>query len=213
MIMKRFATCLTLFILCGLLTERTTQADTLTFSFDTSSLMGHAAGPFLIDFQFIDGDGSTTDGDSANDNTITITNFMFGSGMALGSPILVGGASGSLQSGAVTLTETTFFNAFTQEFTPGAILNFTVNTTNQFLVGTPDGFSFAILNGLGREVLTNDPSNLNRLLALDIGSSVIVSGPYQISAVPEPTTMLMLGIGLAGLAARVRQHRHKGSQM
>src|SRR5579859_8130563 len=80
---------------------------------DTSPLIGHPAGPFSLNFQFTDGQGT---GDA--NNTVTLSSFAFGGGSAAGGPSLTGGASGSLGSGVV-LTDSAFFNAFTEGFTPG----------------------------------------------------------------------------------------------
>src|SRR5438067_1451243 len=86
------------------------------FSLDTSPLIGHAAGPFSLAFQFNDGSGA---GDA--NNTAILSAFQFGAGSATGAPTLFGGATGSLSS-LVTLTDSSFFNAFTQTFNPGNLL-------------------------------------------------------------------------------------------
>src|SRR5947209_858134 len=63
-------------------------------SLNTSPLIGHAAGPFSLAFQFNDGSGA---GDS--NNTAILSAFQFGAGgSASGLPSLFGGASGSLAS-------------------------------------------------------------------------------------------------------------------
>src|ERR1039457_6856102 len=66
---------------------------------DTSSLVGHPAGPFYVYGTFTDGSGI---GDA--NNTVTMSDFTFGGGSALGSPLVFGGASGSLATG-VPITE------------------------------------------------------------------------------------------------------------
>src|SRR4051812_41143102 len=87
-------------------------------SLNTASLIGHIAGPFSLDFQLIDGAGT---GDA--NNTAQLSDFSFNTGSAMGSPVLLGGASGSLSS-AVTLTDSAFLNEFTQSFLPGDGLRF-----------------------------------------------------------------------------------------
>src|SRR5207245_11083515 len=78
-------------------------------SLNTSPLIGHAAGPFSLGFQFNDGIGT---GDA--NNTAVLSAFQFGvGGSAAGVPTLFGGATGSLASG-VTLTDSSFFYAFIQ---------------------------------------------------------------------------------------------------
>jgi len=132
---------------------RACQADvTFQVQVNTAPLIGHPAAPFAINFQLNDGSG-TNDGN----NTATISGFTFGGGGPAGVPILTGGASGDLSS-VVTLTDSTFFNDFVQDFTPGASLAFTVDlTTNTDAGPTPDLFSFAILDGSGFEIPTTSP--------------------------------------------------------
>src|ERR1017187_697775 len=66
---------------------------------DTAPLVGHPAGPFYVEATFTDGSGV---GDA--NNTVTMSNFTFGGGSALGGPLVFGGASGSLATG-VTITD------------------------------------------------------------------------------------------------------------
>src|SRR5437762_5566240 len=111
-------------------------------SFNTSLLISNAKGPFYIDFELIDGGGT---GDA--NNTVKITNFLFGGGGAVGSPLPpIGGANGDLSS-FVSITDNSFLNEFTQQFDAGSIFNFRVNLTTNVDAGfAPDAFSFAILD-------------------------------------------------------------------
>lgn len=178
---------------------------------DTKPLMSSAAGPFLLDFQFTDGSG-TDDGN----NTVTLLDFNFGSGSAIGLPMTMGYVSGDLTHG-VTMTDGAFFNCFMQEFTPGAILNFVVRlTTNADLADVPDEFSFAILDGAMQG---------NAMLVADINSAAPVMQTFPNEALglkeplvtPEPASgwlfaggMLLMGFavwrrwGRAGSAGRWR---------
>lgn len=209
------------------LASQTGRADTITYSvnLDTSPLIGNLAGPFSLNFQFIDGSG-VGDGN----NTVSLSAFQFGAGGgAAGAPTLEGGASGSLASG-VTLTDSDFFNAFTQRFTPGTLLSFNLSlTTNMDAGGAPDQFSFAILDCGGTELPSAGPAR--EVLSIDIASTPIVrtystssvssaqcggvsivlaapqvqGQPTPSSSVPEPATFLPLATGLLGAALGYRR--------
>jgi len=198
------------------------QADeTFTVSIDTSSLMGNAAGPFSLDFQFTDGSGA----DDGN-NTAALYNFMFGMGSLTGSPTTVGTVSGNIATG-FSLTDSSFLNELTQSFTPGNALTFQISlTTNVDAGGVPDEFTFAILDSSGAAIPTLGP--FDTLLIADIDSSqptpytygsdttrgtLATGNPLQlpapvITAAPEPSTLwfmasiLALFVGSRGLGTR-----------
>ena len=70
---------------------------------------------------------------------------------------MTGGASGDLGT-SVTLTDSDFLNEFTQDFTPGSLLEYDVNLTTNVDTGfTPDAFSFALFQN-GVEIPTTDPA-------------------------------------------------------
>ena len=142
-------------------------ADIISYdvSLDTSPLIGHPATPFSLNFQFNDGQGT---GDA--NNTVSLGNFTFGlGGTAVGVPSLAGGATGSLAQG-ILLTDSAFFNSFTQEFTPGSQLAFLLQFTNNVDAGlTPDQFSFAVLDNSGFEIPTLNFANA--LIVIDIDSA------------------------------------------
>jgi hypothetical protein len=134
-------------------------------SLSTSRLISEAAGPFSLGFQFNDGSGP---GDS--NNTVILSNFQFGvGGSASGSPTVFGGASGNLTNG-ITLIDSSFLNALAQPFNPGSSLGFRLQTTtNVDAGGTPDEFSFSILDSSGAQIPTN--GFVDAFLILDIDSS------------------------------------------
>ncbi len=178
---------------------------------NTSALVG--AGTFQIDFQFIDGSGAPAD---LNNNTVSISNFNFGTGSATGSPVLFDGASGDLSSTA-TLHDSQFFNEFTQNFLAGNTLSFQVQlTTNLDPGGVPDEFSFAILDSSGFELPTNGPASEFLDIAVDSSNPLpLVFGSVETaefpigapsatsnSAMPEPDTASVVAAALLLLSIR-----------
>ena len=186
-------------------------------SMNTEPLIGHAAGPFSLEFQLNDG-SATGDGN----NTANLTGFLFEGGTAVGSPTLTGGVSGNLTSG-ITLTDSGFFNQFIQSFMPGSSLSFRLSlSTNVDSGGTPDQFSFAILDKTGAELPTLAPSFFDVLAYIDIdstdpsirtfgtdtsrlpsggGSSIDISGPIATTVnTPEPASFILLSMPVVVLS-------------
>ena len=180
---------------------------------DTAPLVGHPAGPFYVELTFTDGSGV---GDA--NNTVTMSNINFGGGSALGSALVFGGASGSLET-AVTITDSSVLSLFSEQFAPGLQLSFSLDlTSNDDAGGTPDGFTFFVLDSSGVSIPTlapfgdyfigaalgstgptfdaygSDPSR-----ALSAGNPVSIPAPAITSAssVPEPLTIYLLGSALA----------------
>lgn len=192
-----------------------------TVSVDTSQLAANYTGPFALDFELV----------GSNGNTVTLSSFSFGSGgnAGPGSAFLTGGASGDFSGGISLNDSVNFFSDFNQQFTPGANLTFTMNST---LVapppgGSPDNFSMVIfqsydpVNGFnpstgtgGTPITTTDPSGNDTFFNFNIngpGSTTVsvfpsTSGDISLtvtpaSAVPEPTSAVMLLLGVLGSAA------------
>jgi hypothetical protein len=172
----------------------------------TSPLIGHSAGPFSLDFQLTDGSGL---GDG--NNTATISNLSYSGGGATGLATLSGGASGNLASGA-SLTDTAFFNEVFQSFTPGNTLSFDLSlTSNADAGGTPDAFSFAILDSSLYNLQTTGVNDTLLFINLNGGAPTVQTGStlnpagVTITAVPEPSAMALAGLGLAALYWRGRR--------
>lgn len=195
----------------------TTRADIIArVSLDTTALIGHPAGPFLLDFQLNSG------GTPGVINTASLTEFQFSGGAAIDPAILSGDVTGSLES-HVTLTTSQPFNDFMQQLTPGASLAFTLDLTTNMSSDPstiPDQFSFAILDSSLVEIPTLDPSGGNTLLTINIdstartaltfatdpsqpppagGPSISMPPPILHSAVPEPSSFLLAAVSLATL--------------
>jgi hypothetical protein len=192
-----------------------------TISVDTSALIGHPAGPFYIEFQLNDGSGTGN-----GNNTALLGTFDFAGGAPVGSPILIGGASGDLSS-HVVLSDDDFLNEFIQQFTPGPLLTFAVELSTVVELGPqPDQFSFAILDCNLFEIPTMGPADA--LVIADITSQPVArafasdlsrtsgcgGGPIPVTVlqppIPEPMTLPLLVIAILamrvamGLRARAR---------
>ena len=196
-------------------------------SLDTSQLaMNYGGGPFGLDFELI----------GTNGNTVTLSNFSFGTGSASAGPaFLTGGAGGNLGSTVSLNDSADFFTDFNQQFTPGGSLNFAVDST---LVppgpgGTPDNFSIVLfssydpVNGYdpfigtgGTPIPTTDPTGSDTFFNLNInGPGATTASGYSgangdlpitvtpAGTVPEPSSCVLLAIGLLSIARAVcRKH-------
>ncbi|MGA2717256.1 MAG: hypothetical protein ABSG41_29620 [Bryobacteraceae bacterium] len=185
---------------------------------DTSALVGHPAGPFYVELAFTDGSGI---GDA--NNTVTLSDFDFGGGSALGSPLVFGGATGSLETG-VSITDSSFLSIFDEQFAPGLQLNFSLDlTSNDDADGIPDRLTLYLLDDSGTAIPTLAPGGANYFLGVDLGSAGAVfdvwgsdptQAPYvgdpvsiaapkvtSASSTPEPPAIYLLGGALLATAA------------
>jgi hypothetical protein len=184
-------------------------ADTLTLN--TAPLETSATGPFTIDFQFDAGDQAVT-------NTVTLSNFTFGGGSLNASPSSeMGGVLVGTSPFSVTLTNSSFLNDVQFAFTPGSSLSFDYSATSNSEPTTPDTFTFAIFDGTGNEIPTDNPNFFDSFFELDLpangsGTNTILSGSsgYSVdiaaptvqsggggtSPVPEPSSSSLLGVAV-----------------
>jgi hypothetical protein len=199
-----------LFILVGFCLCQYARCDTMYLvNIDTAPLIGHPAAPFFFGAVFIDGSGI---GDA--NNTVTLSNFDFHGGASVSSPLLLGGASGSLST-TTSIIDSSSFNLFEQEFSPGVELTFNLDlTSNDDVSGTPDRLTLYILDNSGNPLPTLAPTG-DYLLGADLGSAGPVldfygtdpsrspseGNPLAIPAptvaptgiVPEPAPIVLLG--------------------
>ena len=195
----------------------TAVASPFLITLDTSPL----AGPQTLVFGLTNADASS--------NTIALSDFDFGGGSAfagtedctLGGTFTGTGCSGDLTSG-VGLEDLEPSVFFTQQFLPGASLSFILNATNNSSGPIPDQFSMSLCDGSFGTCYSDDPFGAMLLLDLTGGtlslSSFVTYGAslqnlaapvvtVAPAAVPEPSTLLLLGGGLATYAARARKRR------
>jgi hypothetical protein len=188
---------------------------------NTNPLIGNAAGPFSLEFQFTDGSGL-----SDGNNTATVSGLQVGSGALGGVTSTFGSTSGTLP-GSLTLTDTSFFSQYIQSFTPGSTLSFTLSVTNNVDAGgVPDEFSFAILDKTAHEIPSTGLGDALVLVDINSAHPTLLSFPSDTSrnagggapialaaatitpaVVPEPSLTWLAAAGTVLLAAA--RHRRR----
>lgn len=150
-------------------------------------------------------------------NTATLSNFAFTNATFNNAPVFQGAGSGSV-AGGILLADTSNPNTARIDFTPNAAATVTFNldiTENYTGPGAGDFFGLNILFN-GSPLSSNDPGGTNLFLSGPIGQSGVTFTPFtdtrglsvnvgtpfpDNTAVPEPSSIAMLGLGLATLAA------------
>jgi hypothetical protein len=187
------------------------NATLLNVSVDTSAIAGQSA---FLAFDFIDGDAA---GGGLSNNTATISGFSLSGGALQGDGERLGGVSGTLIPGPLTLMDsysflgdTYSFNEFLQPVVLGDIFRFTIEVTENFVdkdYTIPDLFSLWLLDENFVPFPTDDPTGAN-LLAVAGADRTATLYRLQVQAIPEPSTLTLLAVGALGLLwSRARRHR------
>lgn len=160
-----------------------------------------------LDFQFNPGFNSQF-------GFVTITNFLT-DGTLLAPVSTSGNVTGSLP-GALTIANDQLFNDYTQPFTYGSQLSFTL-TFGGPAVNSPDPTTF--FSGSTFSLTLLDSSGFNSLRTSDLISGTIVTAnvyndgttdslPFELT--PEPSfTLIPIGLLLASLLAAGRRYRRR----
>jgi PEP-CTERM motif len=189
----------------ALLAAVSARADggTVNVTLNTSSLSGTQTLVFGI-----------TDGDGPGDNSVALSDFNFGGGSAEGSANYIGsGISGDLSS-AIAMDDSGFSALFEQQINVGSSLSFVLNTSDNFAGGTPDAFAMYLCDATLSTCYSDDALSGAMLILNLTGGTVTPSGfilngasdqdlPAPVVTgvtAPEPTSILLLGFGLALLA-------------
>jgi hypothetical protein len=185
--------------------HQATQASTLQVNINTTPLTG-ATGFLAFDF---------LGGSPAPNNFATILNF--GTNSTLGAASSSGTVSGTLVPGPLVFNDSTFFNEWLQGVTFGSVISFQLSlSTNTIPGGSPDAFSFFLLDSNSLPFATSDPSSANSLFQIDINGQSLTPNvftsdfasasvnPAQ-ATVPEPSpSWLFCLVILVFVAVRTR---------
>jgi hypothetical protein len=146
-----------------------------------------------------------------------------GDGSLAGSPTLTGDVSGALPA-TLTFDNGTGFNDYFQGFTFGSTVSFDVSLYGPAL-SSPDGtstsgstFAFSMFSDAAGAIpaLTSDTTN-GSAFTVDVNldgtttatNSSVETTISRVSAVPEPSSLMLLGAGLAAIALGTFLRRRK----
>jgi hypothetical protein len=199
-LMRLLLTCSLLLLVFFVVTLAEARADTITITTSTVFLDASTFTPgttYYVAFQLTGG--------GTDNNSVLITNFNFGGGSVLNQDpadptfgtFVVGpnsldpaGIGQTLASLQLTITPGDAFSLYTQQLVAGSSLSFDFTLTNNFVSGSFDQFAFQIYD-----------AGLSTLL---FERTFDITGA---ETVPEPATVVLMGMGLFGASAYLRRRR------
>jgi len=211
----RFAAVFTMLALALAIGAAPARADS---SFDVTLNTSSLSGTQIIAFSLINGGGGV-------DNTVTLSDFTFGGGSAVPPANYpgTGGVSGDLGSSITMDDNVSLYGGtalFYEDFDPGSTISFLLTTTNNFAGTTPDAFSMSVCD-TSFDCYSDDTST-GAMLVLNLTGGTLTPASFTLNgasaqnlpapvvtnaAVPEPSSLLFLGLGIVALALCSRAPR------
>jgi hypothetical protein len=203
-------------VVAVLLLAHTARADVnYNISLDTTSMLSASNAPYYLYFNFTSGTGS-----SDGNNTATLGGFSFlGSSAGLNGSVSINGFGGGDTTTSILLTNTSTPTEWYQAINVGTTnISFNLDLTSLVNLTIPDRFSIGVLDSSLGQIFTTAPDTVS-LITIDLdGTATNTVATYMgdtnagapavianVSAVPEPSTYLLFGIGALVLVVAFRR--------